>query len=80
MKDDATMTKTVTVLLATVLIVLPARAGSAHPSKKRPPKAPARAHSEIDCTKYGPGFVKMGSETCIKIGGGIDADAGRSGK
>lgn len=70
------MTKTVAVLLATVLTVLPAWAGSAHPSKKRPPKA----HSEIDCTKYGPGFVKMGSETCIKIGGGIDVDAGRAGK
>jgi len=74
------MTRIVAAVLATVLIVLPAWAGSAHPSKKRPPKASAKAHSEIDCTKYGPGFVKMGSETCIKIGGGIDVDAGRGGK
>lgn len=75
------MTRIVALLLATVLTVLPGWAGSAHPSKKiRPPKASAKAHSEIDCTKYGPGFVRMGSETCIKIGGGIDVDAGRGGK
>jgi hypothetical protein len=74
------MTRIVAVFLATILTALPACAGSAHPSKKRAPKSSAKAHSEIDCTKYGPGFVKMGSETCVKIGGGIDVDAGRGGK
>lgn len=74
------MTRIVAVFFATILTALPAWAGSAHQSKHRPTKSSAKAHSEIDCTKYGPGFVKMGSETCVKIGGGIDVDAGRGGK
>lgn len=33
------------------------------------------------CAKYGPGFVKVqGSDTCIKVGGSIDVEAGGNGK
>jgi len=33
------------------------------------------------CAKYGPGFVKVqGSDTCIKVGGSIDVEAGGNGR
>lgn len=67
------------VVLAILLAALPGSAANAAQSKHRKPKQAPKAEL-IDCTKYGPGFVRIGADGCIKIGGSIDVDAGRNGK
>lgn len=76
-------------LLVTIVALLPvsaAMAQSASPPKAKkqpasaerllPTRLPAAANS---CAAYGPGFVKLaGSDSCVKIGGGIGIDAGGS--
>jgi len=73
------MTALAPIVLAILLLVLPGWATNAAPSKHRKPK-PAPKAELIDCTKYGPGFVRIGADGCIKIGGSVDVDAGRNGK
>jgi hypothetical protein len=37
------------------------------------------ASSGNSCAAYGPGFVKVaGSDTCVKAGGAVSVDVGRS--
>jgi hypothetical protein len=77
------------ILLMTIVALLPATTAMAEPAGNQkaqkpaaterllPTKGPAAANS---CAAYGPGFVKVaGSETCVKIGGGIGIEAGGSG-
>ncbi len=66
-----------------VFAVLPAWHAAAQQSARQPDKAPkpdmphpAKVNA---CAKYGPGFVKVeGSNTCIRIGGGVSVEAGGS--
>lgn len=45
--------------------------------KTLPTKSTTRSNP---CASYGPGFVKVeGSDTCVKLGGGISVGAGMSG-
>jgi len=40
---------------------------------------PIRARQANPCTAFGPGFVRVeGSDTCVKLGGGIGIGAGGS--
>jgi hypothetical protein len=49
---------------------------SAHSGNQLPVRGAARGNP---CALYGPGFVKVdGSDTCVKVGGGIDVWAGTS--
>ena len=46
------------------------------PVKPLPLKGATSGHS---CAAFGPGFVKVeGSDTCVKLGGAIQIDAGTS--
>ncbi|MTV13184.1 MULTISPECIES: hypothetical protein [Bradyrhizobium] len=46
--------------------------------KTLPSKSATRSNP---CASYGPGFVKVeGSDTCVKLGGGISVDGGMSGR
>lgn len=75
-------------LLVTIVALLPASTAVAEPSgtphaqkpaaadRLLPTKRPASANS---CAAYGQGFVKLaGSDTCVKLGGGIGIEAGGS--
>jgi hypothetical protein len=77
------------ILLAIMVGLLPASMALAEPSKgqkssrqsaaedRLPPAKGARAGNS--CAAYGPGFVKVdGTETCVKLGGGIGIETGRS--
>ena len=72
----------VQIALAIFIAALPVLA-DAHEFKHNPKAAPksAKTHSPNPCAKYGPGFIKLaGSDTCLKIGGSIDVEAGGSGR
>jgi hypothetical protein len=68
-----------TVLLAMLLLALPASAAPAQQSSPHKPDKPAPSDKLLplkgtasgnSCAAFGPGFVKVeGSGTCIKIGG-----------
>jgi Porin subfamily len=48
----------------------------ANPGRLLPPRGAGASHS---CAAYGPGFVNVdGTETCIRIGGTVRIEAGRS--
>uniref|UniRef100_Q07NY1 Porin n=1 Tax=Rhodopseudomonas palustris (strain BisA53) TaxID=316055 RepID=Q07NY1_RHOP5 len=74
-------------LLCIALIIAalawPAAAEPLQPQKPaqtaaKPPLRPSPAHP---CAAFGPGFVPMeGSDTCVKLGGGIAIGAGVSGR
>jgi hypothetical protein len=77
------------ILLAIMIAVLPASVALAEPANnQKPPKqsaAPDRllptkgARAGNSCAAYGPGFVKAdGTDTCVKLGGGIGIETGRS--
>lgn len=75
------------VLLSVVIVMLTAASGLAEPSGIRKPDPSAatskppikRAGAGNSCSAYGPGFVKVeGTETCMKIGGGIGVGGGHS--
>jgi hypothetical protein len=77
------MTTSVTIALAIFLAVLAAWEANAQPSKHDPKAASksVKTHTANPCVKYGPGFVKVqGSDTCIKVGGSIDVEAGGNGR
>jgi len=68
------------IVLALIVAVLPTwvAAQQSNQSPKHSPKArtlhPAGSNP---CAKYGVGFAKIaGSDTCIKIGGSVDVEAG----
>jgi hypothetical protein len=70
------------IVLVVVLAVLPTWVAIAQPSKqprKKPPKSSSLSSPAggNPCKKYGPGFFKVeGSDTCLKIGGGISVEGG----
>jgi hypothetical protein len=78
-----------TVLLATMILALPASAARAqqvrsHKPDQAPPSdkvLPLKGTAGVNsCAVYGPGFVKVeGSGTCVKIGGaiGVEVSGGR---
>jgi Porin subfamily len=64
-------------------VVLPAWPAVAQQSARQPDKAPKpdKPHSaKVNaCAAYGPGFVKVeGSNTCIRVGGGVRVEGGGS--
>lgn len=69
------------VLLAMLILALPTAAAPAQPVKPHAPDKPAPSDKVLplkgtgsgnSCAAFGPGFVKVeGSDTCVKIGGGI---------
>ncbi|HEY0566857.1 MAG TPA: hypothetical protein VGD13_01815 [Xanthobacteraceae bacterium] len=76
------------ILLLTIVALLPASTAMAEPTgipkaqkpaaadRLLPTRKPAAANS---CAAYGSGFVKVaGSDSCVKIGGGIGIEAGGS--
>ena len=77
-----------TVLLAMVILVVPASVASAQqvrphkpdkapPSDKVLPLTRSGTAGGNSCAAFGPGFVRVeGSGTCIKIGGGIGIGVG----
>jgi hypothetical protein len=75
-------------LLAILVAMLPASIAVAQQTGAAKPENPIRAAKPLrikradpgnSCAAYGPGFVKVdGSETCVKIGGGIDIGVGSS--
>lgn len=76
------------ILVAIIMAALPAASALAEPaSHHNPDKHPSRgrllplkgAGTGNACALYGPGFVKVdGTDTCMKIGGGIGVGAGTS--
>jgi hypothetical protein len=70
------------ITLALIVVMLPALSAAQHTN--RPPKhskKPVKPHTAIvnPCAQYGPGFARIaGSDTCLKIGGGVGAEAGGS--
>lgn len=77
------------ILLVIMVGVLPASMALAEPpNSQKPARQPAAADRPLptkgaravnSCTGYGPGFVKVdGTETCVKLGGGIGIETGRS--
>jgi hypothetical protein len=66
------------IITAAIIAVLPAGLAAAELPKKTtaPPQRQARDKA---CASYGPGFVKVdGSSTCVKIGGNVSVEGGRS--
>jgi hypothetical protein len=75
------------ILLAIALAALPAASVLADPGHQKPDKhnsdgklLPLKgADKGNSCAALGPGFVKVeGSDTCVRIGGGISIGAGSS--
>lgn len=76
-------------IIAVLLLAAPASAALAQSwdakSLSKKPEAPAakpkdRAGGMKACPEYGAGFYRLdGSDTCVRIGGGISADVGTSG-
>jgi hypothetical protein len=78
-------------IIAVLALMLPAPAPVAHAQSfdakalGRKPDAPApkpkdRAGGMKACPEYGAGFYRLaGSDTCVRIGGGVSTDVGTSG-
>ena len=69
----------VEILLAGFLTVLAGCFANAQQSKHDPKSASksVKTHTTNPCAIYGPGFKKLeGSDTCVKVGGSIDVEAG----
>jgi hypothetical protein len=70
------MKKIITAVIAALLPTLLAAAELPKKSTETPPPRPAMGNP---CAAYGPGFVKVaGSSTCVKVGGSVSAEGGRS--
>ena len=71
---------------AILVVLLPATAFAQQGNSRNfqtPPDAgkmlPSKTTRSNPCAPYGPGFVKVeGSDTCVKLGGGISVGAGMS--
>jgi hypothetical protein len=69
----------VEILLAGFLTMLAVCFANAQQSKHDPKAVPKQVKTQTanPCAKYGPGFKKLeGSDTCVKVGGSIDVEAG----
>jgi Porin subfamily len=75
------------ILLAIVVVGMPASIAAAEPSSLPKPDKPAasdrllpmKGTSANSCAAFGPGFVKLaGSDTCVKVGGAVRVDVGGS--
>ena len=69
------------IVLAVVVAVLPTWVAVAQQSNQPPKHSPKsgtlRPIKGNPCAMYGAGFVKVeGSDTCVKIGGGVSVEAG----
>jgi hypothetical protein len=70
------------IVLAIVIATLPTWAAAQQTS--RPPKQSKKVHTQQTvtgnpCAQYGVGFARVpGSNTCLKIGGSVGAEAGGS--
>jgi Porin subfamily len=65
------------IIITTIVGALPTCVAAAELPKKTPP--PPREVKTNPCAAYGAGFVKVeGSTTCVKIGGNVSVEAGRS--
>lgn len=77
-----------TILLAILVAALPACIAAAEPSSIPKPDKPNASDRLLpmkgtsagnSCAAFGPGFVKLAdSDTCVKIGGAVRIDGGRS--
>lgn len=82
---------TIRIIIAGLLLMLPVPASMALAQSldtralRKKPEAPIakpkdRAGGMKACPEYGAGFYRLdGSDTCIRIGGGIGSDVGTSG-
>lgn len=68
--------------LLVLLSAVPATVDPLHLPEATSKPALARPHPKSDpCAAFGPGFVRMpGSDTCVKVGGGIGIEAGGRGR
>jgi hypothetical protein len=69
--------------LLVAALAWPAAAEPLQPQKpaQTAAKPPPRSPQANPCAAFGPGFVRMeGSDTCIKLGGGIGFGVGGSGR
>jgi hypothetical protein len=65
------------IIILAIVGALPTCAAAAELPKKT--TAPPREVKTNPCAAYGAGFVKVeGSTTCVKIGGTVSVEAGRS--
>ena len=69
------------IFLAVVLVMLPTWVAAAQQSSQQPKNSPKsgtlRPVRSNPCAMYGAGFVKVeGTNTCVKIGGGVSVEAG----
>jgi Porin subfamily len=65
------------IIIATIFGALPTCVAAAELPKKT--TTPPREVKTNPCAAYGAGFVKVeGSTTCVKIGGNVSVEAGRS--
>jgi hypothetical protein len=65
------------IIIASIIAVLPTCVAAAELPRKTPD--PPRDAKVRPCPAYGAGFVKVeGSTTCVKVGGSIRVETGRS--
>jgi hypothetical protein len=65
------------IIIASLIAVLPAGVAAAELPRKT--TAPPRDVKVRPCPAYGAGFVRLeGSTTCVKVGGSISVETGRS--
>ena len=70
------------IIIAVIVALLPTLLAAAELPKRStetPQLAPPRQTVHNPCAAYGPGFVKVeGSSTCVKVGGSVRVETGRS--
>jgi Porin subfamily len=67
-----------TIICATMLAALPISSMAAELPKKTTPPPPREAQGN-SCAAYGAGFVRLeGTTTCVKVGGTVRVETGRS--
>jgi hypothetical protein len=70
------------IIIAVIAALLPTLIAAAELPRKQTdaPRAPTpRPAASNPCAAYGAGFVKVeGSSTCVKVGGSVSVEAGRS--
>ena len=68
------------IMIAVIVALLPTMLAAAGlPKKPSEAPPPPRQTLHDPCAAYGPGFVKVeGSSTCVKVGGSISVESGRS--
>ena len=65
------------IIIASIMALLPAGVAAAELPKKT--TEPSRDVKVRPCPTYGAGFVRVeGSTTCVKLGGSVSVETGRS--